>query len=115
MSKRRAGTVSGSSRQANFGWQDPSRLLEAVGGEVVYEAPDLSRLTRSRQRPSRVRVAPAAAREILSLGLPFGVRKTDSGTVCWSCSRELADKDIIRTGPGYARCPGCGAKLPFAE
>jgi hypothetical protein len=115
MLKRRAGTRAGSDRQSSFGWHDPRRLLEAGAGDVIYEAPDLSRLAHRRARPSRVRVAPAAAREILTLGLPFGVRRTDGGSVCWSCSRELADGEAIRTGPGHSRCPGCGAKLPFAE
>jgi hypothetical protein len=124
MPKRRSrgggggGAVVRDDRQSSFIWRDPAHVLENTPdrGEIVYEAPELSRLARSKPgRSVRVRVAPAAGEEILSLGLPFGVRKTDGRAVCWSCSRELDESSIVRTGPGYARCPGCGAKIPFAE
>jgi len=99
----------GDPRQSTFAWTDPAEVLDSADGrgEVVFEAPGLSRLTRV--RPGR-RLAAAARREIESFGLPFGV---DGSGTCWSCGAEI--DEAVRAGPGYATCPGCGAKLPFAE
>ena len=91
------------SAQASFGWADAKSVISsAPDGEVVYEAPEL------RRRPRKA--VGATAR---TLGLPFGAREADGHAVCWSCGCELADESVIRVGPGDARCPGCGAKLPF--
>jgi hypothetical protein len=98
-------------RQSSFAWADPNRILEAAQGKVVYEAPELSRLTR--QRPGK-RAAVATTDEVKSLGLPFGARRVDGRSVCWSCGRDLPD-GAVRAGPGNQLCPGCGAKIPFSE
>lgn len=104
-------------RQVAFAWmnaEEVMRLAERRGGEVVYEAPTESRLPARRARPSR-RTRRTPAREPESYGLPFGVRDADGTPSCWSCGRELVLDDVVRVGPGFATCPGCGAKLPFAE
>jgi hypothetical protein len=116
MSKRRVPAAGASAIQSTFAWRDPETLLGAPArGEVVYEAPDLSRVVRAKTRAARVRVAPAAARDIQSFGLPFGVRRADGRAVCWSCGVELEEGRVVTAGPGDTRCPGCGAKLPFGE
>ena len=96
-------------RQRSFAWSDPLRILEAAQGKVIYEAPELSRL--SRARPGKRTASPE---EIRSLGLPFGARRVDGRSVCWSCGGDLSER-IFRAGPGNHLCPGCGAKLPFSE
>ena len=120
MAKRRSGdTSAGDEKQSSFAWRDAARVLAATPdrGEVVYQAPELSKISRpKRAKVGRVvRVAPGVASELASLGLPFGVKTSDGRAVCWSCSIELDESAVLRTGPGYARCPGCGAKIPFAE
>jgi hypothetical protein len=97
-------------RQSSFAWADPARVLDAAHGKVVYEAPELSRLT----RPRPPRRAAATPEEIQSLGLPFGARRVDGRSVCWSCGRDLPEGGV-RQGPGNQLCPGCGAKIPFSE
>ncbi|HKA87833.1 MAG TPA: hypothetical protein VKE22_09220 [Haliangiales bacterium] len=97
-------------RQASFAWANPKRILEAAQGNVLYEAPEISRLVRG--RPGKR--AAATAEEVKSLGLPFGARRVDGRSVCWSCGRDLPDGPV-RAGPGNQVCPGCGAKIPFSE
>jgi hypothetical protein len=92
--------------QARFAWSDATRVIEAApAGEVLYEAPEL--------RPVRAPRKAAARAQAKTLGLPFGVRDADGHHVCWSCGHEVDDEHVVRAGPGDARCPGCGAKLPF--
>jgi len=79
----------------------------------VFEAPETSRIVRDRTpRIPRVRVA---RREPDSFGLPFGARRFAGRVTCWSCGIDLAEADLVRTGPGSIVCPGCGARLPFVE
>jgi len=93
-------------KQATFAWSDRSRILEgAPAGEVLFEAPELK--PRARRSPS----GPPPS----SLGLPFGVRKVDGASVCWSCGQPVDETTVVRVGPGDHRCPGCGAQLPFVE
>ncbi len=103
-------------RQISFAWIDAAELLETASrrGPVVYEAPDSSRIVRS--RPPRVpRVRMRRPAEPPSLGLPFGVHEQAGRITCWSCGEDLEEHDVVTTGPGSAICPGCGARLPFAE
>ena len=117
MSSRRA-DASGD-RQVPLAWSTPRDILEAVEsrpGAVVFEVPEISRIVSGRQ-PSlpRVRVRRRGPVEPPSLGLPFGVRDHEGRQHCWSCGRDLSEDDVIRSAPGYVQCPGCGARLPFAE
>jgi hypothetical protein len=101
------------SRQLIAPWTDPFEVLKRAPpkGDVVFESPDSSRLTRSRAaRIPKVRVSPAGRAEILSLGLPFGLT---TERTCWACGVNV-DRSH-RVGPGLMICPGCGAKLPFEE
>jgi len=102
-----------SPRQLVAPWTEPAEILRRApeSGEVVWESPESSRLTRARAaKVPKVRVSPAARAEILSLGLPFGVT---ADRTCWACGASI-DRSH-RVGPGLMICPGCGAKLPFEE
>jgi hypothetical protein len=106
--------------QTTFAWFNGEKVLKAAeerGGTVLFEAPDVSRIVRTQPpRLPRVRVKRGTAgKEPPSLGLPFGPRLTDGAVSCWSCARELGETEVVRTGPGLSTCPGCGARLPFAE
>ena len=104
-----------SERQITFAWTDPSALLEISHGDVLFEAPEVSRIVSGKvPRVPKVRQR-LIAQEPPSLGLPFGVRQVAGRTACWSCGEEFADGDVVRVGPGQATCPGCGARLPFAD
>lgn len=106
-------------RQVAFAWLDPEEILrtaEERGGDVVFEAPDASRIVAAKPpRLPRVRVKRArGAKEPPSLGLPFGARRAEGRITCWCCGQELPEAEVVHTGPGYAACPGCGARLPLA-
>ncbi len=104
MAGRRRRDADEPAAQERFAWADGARVLEdAPAGEVVYEAPELRRVGRKRGKPVPVQ----------SIGLPFGAKEADGRSVCWSCGSELDEERVVRGGPGDARCPGCGAKLPF--
>jgi hypothetical protein len=103
-----------SDKQVAFTWTEPRAVLDAARGEVVYEAPEASRIAAGRA-PRLPRVKQRSGAEPPSFGLPFGIRVVDGEVTCWSCARELVDEEVVRAGPGYATCPGCGARLPFAE
>jgi hypothetical protein len=100
--------------QIVFSWTDPRAVLDAASGDVVYEAPEVSRIVAGRA-PRLPRVKQRAAGEPPSLGLPFGVREVEGRLTCWSCARDLHEDEIVRAGPGYSTCPGCGARLPFSD
>ncbi len=107
--------------QIAWTWSDPEQVLrdEAERGDVVFEAPDASkivaarppRLPRIRQR--RNRIGGSSYEEPPSLGLPFGARVDEGRLTCWSCAQTIAEGDVLTTGPGVQHCPGCGARLPF--
>ena len=109
-------------RQITWTWSDPEQVLrdEAERGDVVFEAPDASkivaarppRLPKVRQRRNRI----GGHEEPPSLGLPFGVRLEpgEGRFTCWSCGQNVAEGDVVTAGPGVQACPGCGARLPFA-
>lgn len=105
-------------KQVRFTWTDPEEIVrnaEERGGAVLFEAPDTSRIIATKPpRLPRVRTKGASAREPDSLGLPFGTRERDGQIMCWSCGQEIGEADVVRSGPGAAGCPGCGARLPFA-
>jgi hypothetical protein len=108
-------------RQVTWNWADPERVLrdEATRGDVVFEAPDVSRivaarpppLPRIRQRKNRIN----GTDDVPSMGLPFGARVEDGGRVtCWSCAQTIAERDVVVSAePGLQYCPGCGARLAF--
>jgi hypothetical protein len=101
----------------NRAWADPADLLRASDGRgaVLFEAPEVSRIVRGRStRLPRVRLRDGQ-KEPDSYGLPFGMREYQGRLVCWSCALELGEDDVIRSAPGHASCPGCGARLPFTE
>src|SRR5262245_20153223 len=105
MGRRKRIADADQSKQASFAWADRARILaSAPDGEVIFEAPDL--------RPARAPQAPPPPPR--SLGLPFGVRAVDGTPACWSCGQVVDEERVVRVGPGDTRCPGCGAKLPFA-
>lgn len=107
--------------QTSWTFIDPEHLLrdEAERGDVVFEAPDASkivatrppRLPRIRQRRNRLGTRPEDEPE--SMGLPFGTRLTEGRLTCWSCGESIAESDVVSAGPGLTACPGCGARLPF--
>lgn len=103
-------------RQIVWSWIDPEDVLrssEARGGDVLYEAPDASRIVAARPpKLPRVRARRAAPVEPPSLGLPFGRRASEGRITCWSCGAEIAEAEVGRD-PGTERCPGCGAFLPI--
>jgi hypothetical protein len=103
-------------RQIRFSWLDPAEVIasaERRGGAVVFEAPETSRIVREpTPRIPRIR---QSRREPESFGLPFGARRSAGRVACWSCAADLMEADLLRTGPGTIVCPGCGARLPFAE
>src|SRR5438477_190686 len=112
MAKRR---VPADERQEIFPWARPDQVVRLAGsGAVIFEAPELSRIVRS-STPLLPRVQQRRAPQLQSLGLPFGLRTLDGGWSCWSCARDLTDADVVRAGPGYTTCPGCGARLPFTD
>lgn len=86
---------------------------ERRGGDVLFEAPETSRLQRGRA-PKLPRVRTAKPR-LASMGLPFAAREERGDTSCWSCGKELDEGEVVRVGPGTVSCPGCGARIPFAE
>jgi hypothetical protein len=107
--------------QISWTFLDPEQVLrdEAERGDVVFEAPDASkivanrppRLPRVRQR--RNRLGASGTEEPASRGLPFGTRVDEGRVMCWSCARTIAEGDVVRPAPGVEFCPGCGARLPF--
>ena len=107
--------------QTSWTFLDAELLLrdEAERGDVVFEAPDASkivatrppRLPRIRQR--RNRLGARADDEPASMGLPFGMRHDEGRLTCWSCGESIAESDVVSAGPGLKACPGCGARLPF--
>jgi hypothetical protein len=97
--RRRKGIGDVAPDQSRFAWMDAEKVLgDSPAGEVLFEAP-------------RRRAKPGPPPQ--TLGLPFGVRQTDGGAVCWSCGHDVEEEKVVRAGPGDTRCPGCGAKLPF--
>lgn len=107
----------GDDRQVSFSWVDPMEVLassERRGGDVLFEAPETSRLQRGRA-PKLPRVRAAKPR-LASMGLPFAAARDERGLAsCWSCGKELEEAEVIRIGPGTVSCPGCGARIPFGE
>jgi hypothetical protein len=107
-------------RQITWTWSDPEQVLrdEAERGDVVFEAPDASkivtarppRLPSVRQRRNRI----GGREEPPSMGLPFGARVEEGRLTCWCCGQTVAEGDVVTAGPGVQACPGCGARLPFA-
>ena len=107
-------------RQVTWTFTDPEQVLreEATRGDVVFEAPDASKivaarppkLPRVRQRRNRLG---ARDDEPESFGLPFGTRVDEGRLTCWSCGQIVAESDVLSAGPGFQVCPGCGARLPF--
>jgi hypothetical protein len=99
-------------------WSDPADLLKVSEsrGSVVFEAPEVSKIIRGGPpKLPRVRSARGASEvEPPSLGLPFGVRRLEGRLACWSCGGDVSEADVVRSGPGIAACPSCGARLPFA-
>jgi hypothetical protein len=103
-------------RQVRFSWLDPEEVLasaERRGGSVIFEAPETSRIVR--ERTPRIPKVKVSRKEPESFGLPFGARRLADRVTCWSCAADLAESELVRTGPGTIACPGCGARLPFAE
>jgi hypothetical protein len=105
-------------RQIRFTWIDAEEVVRNAderGGEVLFEAPETSRIVATKPpKLPRVRTRAGAASEPASLGLPFGTRVADGRIVCWSCGKDVDEGAVLRHGPGVASCPGCGARLPFA-
>lgn len=90
-------------------------MLEISHGDVLFEAPEVSRIVAGKApRVPRVRQR-AIAQEPPSLGLPFGLRQSAGRTACWSCGEEFSEVEAVRVSPGQATCPGCGARLPFTD
>jgi hypothetical protein len=115
MSRRGSGGARAADRQTSFAWSEPGAVLDAVHGQVVFEDPEVSRIVAEKApRVPRVRTRPARS-EPDSLGLPFGLRAAQGRFSCWSCAVEIRESDVVRTGPGSVICPGCGARLPFAD
>lgn len=102
-------------RQVAWHWVDPAKVVqeEEQRGDVVFEAPDASRIVTARPpRLPKVRQR-RAKEEIVSYGLPFGTRLDEGRVACWSCAQELRETEVVDAGPGTRLCPGCGARLPF--
>ena len=108
-------------RQITWSWNDPEQVLreEAERGDVVFEAPDASKIvaarppTLPRVRQRRNRINGSSYEEPPSIGLPFGTRLAEGRLTCWSCAQTVAEGEVLSAGPGVQVCPGCGARLPF--
>ena len=103
-------------RQVAWHWVDPVQLLreEEERGDVVYEAPEASRIVTTRPpRLPRVRLRRQKSAELESVGLPFGVREDAGRVTCLSCAQTIVEGEALPAGPGAQVCPGCGARLPF--
>jgi hypothetical protein len=112
-----AGRRPTSDRQVEITWGPPRELLDPADGEVVFEAPVVSKIVSGKApRIPKVKVRRAVPQDPPSLGLPFGVRELSEGRfVCWSCGEDMEETAVVRNSPGRLACPGCGAFLPFAE
>jgi hypothetical protein len=108
-------------RQITWHWTDPEQVLrdEASRGDVVFEAPDASKIVTARPptlpkvRQRRNRINGTSHDEPPSMGLPFGTRMQEGRLTCWSCAQTIAEGDVVTAAPGIQFCPGCGARLPF--
>jgi hypothetical protein len=114
-------------RQITWTWIDPEQVLrdEAERGDVVFEAPEASKIVAARPPPlprirqRRNRINGTYHDEPPSYGLPFGARREDGGgaeearLTCWSCGQSIAESAVLTAGHGVQVCPGCGARLPF--
>ena len=106
-----------SDRQITFIWSDPDEVLRAEGdrGDILFEAPDVSRIVVKGRVPRLPRVKQRAVGEPESMGLPFTPRTVAGRVMCWSCACEIVEGEAVRVAPGMVSCPGCGARIPFAE
>ena len=100
-----------------FIWSDPDEVLRAAGerGDTLFEAPDVSRIVVPGKVPRLPRVKQRLAGEPESIGLPFAPRTVDGRVICWSCACDIVEGEAVRVSPGMVSCPGCGARIPFAE